>query len=177
MRRLLSTNVPAAVIWVRLLVGAIFLSEGVQKFVFPEALGTGRFLQIGIPAPHLLAPFVGVLEMGCGTLILIGLLTRPAACLLLVNISVALISTKIPILVGHGFWRFALPHLPRYGFWSMAHEARVDVAMWLGCAFLIGVGAGSLSLDAVLMGSGPRRHLASTVRDSRRTADDLNAGP
>lgn len=96
MHRLLSTTAPAAVIWVRLLVGAVFLSEGVQKLLFPEALGAGRFLEIGIPAPHLMAPFVGALEVVCGTLILIGLLRRPAACLLLVNISVALISTKLP---------------------------------------------------------------------------------
>lgn len=159
MGRLLATKAPAAVIWVRLLVGAIFLSEGIQKFLFPDVLGTGRFLEIDIPAPHLMAPFVGVLEVVCGTLILVGLLTRPAACVLLVNISVAIISTKIPILLGYGFWGFALPHLPRYGFWSMAHEARIDVAMWLGCVFLIMVGAGHLSLDALLVRPEPSRRL------------------
>jgi putative oxidoreductase len=158
MRRLLSMSAPAAVIRVRLLVRAIFLSEGVQKFLFPEALGPGRFLEIGIPAPHLMVPFVGGLEVVCGTLILVGLLTRPAACLLLVNSSVAIISTKLPILLGRGFWSFALPHLPRDGFWSMAHEARVDVAMWLGCLVLIIVGAGRLSLDAWLARREPSRH-------------------
>jgi putative oxidoreductase len=158
MHRLLSTQAPAAVIWVRILVGAVFLSEGVQRFLFPEALGTGRFLQIGIPAPHLMAPFVDVLEVVCGTLILVGLLTRLAASLLWMDISVAILSTKIPILLGRGFWGFALPSLPRYGFWSVAHEARTDVAMWLGCLFLILVGAGRLSVDAWLARREPRRH-------------------
>ena len=65
-RRLLGTDAPAAVILVRLIVGAVFLSEGVQKFLFPEALGVGRFSKIGIPAPEIMAPFVGVCETVCG---------------------------------------------------------------------------------------------------------------
>ena len=68
-----------AIILIRLLVGWVFLSEGIQKFLFPETLGTGRFAQIGIPVPWFSAPFVGVVEIGCGILILAGLLTRPAA--------------------------------------------------------------------------------------------------
>jgi uncharacterized membrane protein YphA (DoxX/SURF4 family) len=57
------------------------------------------------------------------------------------------LSTKIPILLGHGFWLFHLPKLQQYGFWSMVHEARVDLCMWLGCLFLIKLGGGALSLD------------------------------
>ena len=97
-----------------------------------------------------MGPFVGGVEIVAGALLLLGLLTRPAALVLLVDISVAIVSTKIPILLGHGFWLFALPKLPHYGFWSMAHEARTDWCMWLGCLFLILVGAGTLSLDALL---------------------------
>jgi putative oxidoreductase len=159
MRKLLTTQAPAAVILVRVLVGAVFLSEGLQKFLFPEALGAGRFLHIGIPAPEIMGPFVGGIEVVCGSVILVGLLTRLAACLLWIDISVAILSTKIPILLGHGFWGFALPSLPRYGFWSMAHEARTDVAMWLGCLFLILVGAGRLSTDAWLARPEPRYDL------------------
>ena len=70
---------PAATLLIRLAVGAIFLSEGVQKFLFPDALGVGRFVKIGIPAPAVMAPFVGVVEIVCGTLVLVGLLTRLAA--------------------------------------------------------------------------------------------------
>jgi putative oxidoreductase len=97
-----------------------------------------------------MGPFVGVVEIVAGSLVLLGLLTRPAALVLLVNISVAIVSTKIPILLGHGFWVFTLPKLQRYGFWSMAHEARTDFCIWLGCLFLAIVGAGTLSVDGWL---------------------------
>jgi uncharacterized membrane protein YphA (DoxX/SURF4 family) len=73
---------------------------------------------------------------------MIGLLTRLAAILLLIDISVAIVSTKIPILLGHGFWGFSLTKLPRYGFLSMIHEARTDLAMWFGLLFLLIVGSG-----------------------------------
>jgi putative oxidoreductase len=134
-QRLLSTNAPAAVILIRLIVGGVFLSEGVQKFLFSDAQGVGRFTKIGIPAPDILAPFVGVFEIGCGALLLLGLLTRLAAIPLIVVMLVAISTTKIPILLNAGFW-------------SMAHEARTDYAMLLGSVFLLMVGAGSWSLDA-----------------------------
>jgi putative oxidoreductase len=154
MKWLLSSHAPAATLLIRILVGAVFLSEGIQKFLYPGELGAGRFARIGIPAPEVMGPFVGVVEIVAGSLLLLGLLTRPAAFMLLVNISVAILSTKIPILLGHGFWLFTLPKLQRYGFWSMAHEARTDLCMWLGCLFLILVAAGPLSFDAILA---PRR--------------------
>ncbi|HEY2971619.1 MAG TPA: DoxX family protein [Pyrinomonadaceae bacterium] len=110
----------------------------------------GRFIKIGIPAPQVMAPFVGVIEIICGTLITLGLLTRLAAIPLIIDISMAILSTKIPILLGHGFWRFSLSKLPTYGFWSMAHEARVDYAMLLGSILLLIVGAGAWSIDARL---------------------------
>ncbi len=150
MERLTSSNAPRAVILIRLLVGGVFLAEGIQKFLFPGELGVGRFGKIGIPRPEVMAPFVGAAEIVCGALLIVGLLTRAAAAVLLIDISVAIVSTKLPILLGHGFGPFSLPKLPRYGFWSMAHEARVDFSMWLGSLFLILVGAGGASLDAVL---------------------------
>jgi len=146
-RRMLSSHGPAASILIRVLVGAVFLSEGIQKFVFAAELGAGRFARIGIPAPDVMGTFVGVVEILAGSLVLLGLVTRLAALVLLVNISVAILSTKIPILLGHGFWVFTLPKLQRYGFWSMAHEARTDFCMWIGCLFLVIVGAGTLSVD------------------------------
>ncbi len=78
-----------------------------------------------------------------------GLLTRAAAAVLLIDISVAIVSTKVPILLGHDFGPFSLPKLPRYGFWSLAHESRTDFSMWLGSLFLIITGAGGISLDAL----------------------------
>lgn len=147
LKRFNTTSAPAAVLLIRVMVGAVFLSEGIQKFLFPDANGVARFAKIGIPAPEVMAPFVGVVEISCGLLILLGLLTRLAAIPLLVNISVALLSTKLPILLGHGFWLFSLPKLPQYGFWSMAHEARTDFSMLLGLLFLLCVGGGAWSLD------------------------------
>src|SRR4029453_11035126 len=104
--------------------------------------GVGRFAKIGIAAPQIMAPFVGVVEIVFGTMILLGLLTRLAAIPLLIDITVAIISTKLPILLGHGFGPFALPKLSQYGLWSMLHEARTDFSMFLGLLFLLIVGAG-----------------------------------
>jgi uncharacterized membrane protein YphA (DoxX/SURF4 family) len=131
---LFSTNGPRATILIRLLVGAVFLSEGIQKFLFPAALGVGRFTKIGIPAPQFFAPFVGVVEIVCGTLLIVGLVTRLAAIPLMIDISVAIITTKIPM-------------LSTAGFWSMAHEARTDYCMLLGLLFLLLVGSGPFSID------------------------------
>jgi putative oxidoreductase len=131
---LLRTTAPRATILVRLLVGAVFLSEGIQKFLFPETLGVGRFIKIGIPNPQFFAPFVGVIEIVCGILLIIGLFTRLAAIPLLIDISVAIVTTKIPM-------------LHKSGFWSMAHEARVDYCMLLGLIFLLLVGSGPFSVE------------------------------
>ena len=151
-KRLLATNAPPSVLLIRLVVGAVFLSEGIQKFIYPAENGVGRFVKIGIPSPELMAPFVGIVEILCGTLILIGFLTRLSTIPLIVDMLVALLSTKIPILLGHGFWGFSLRTLPYYGFWGMLHEARTDLAMLFGSTFLLIVGAGLWSVDARLTG-------------------------
>ena len=124
-----------AIVLVRLAVGAVFLSEGLQKFLFPDTLGVGRFATIGIPWPEFMAPLVGVFEIGCGLLLLLGLFTRLAAIPLIVDMVVAIGTTKVPILA-------------KSGFWSMAHEARTDWAMLLGSLFLLIAGPGPWSLDA-----------------------------
>lgn len=146
-QRIISTNAPASVSLIRLMVGAVFLTEGIQKFLFPNEVGAGRFARIGIPSPEVMGPFVGVVETVCGTLVLLGLLTRIAAIPVIVDMLVAILTTKIPILLGHGFWGFSLRQLPYYGFWGMAHEARTDFAMLLGSLFLLIVGAGAWSID------------------------------
>ena len=97
-----------------------------------------------------MGPFVGLVEIVFGTLIVVGLLTRLAAIPLIVDMLVAILSTKIPILLGHGFWGFSLRTLPYYGFWGMLHEARTDLAMLLGSVFLLIAGAGLWSIDARL---------------------------
>jgi uncharacterized membrane protein YphA (DoxX/SURF4 family) len=161
MRRFFETRAPAATALIRIVIGAVFLTEGIQKFLYPADLGAGRFAKIGIPSPDVMGPFVGGMEIVCGALIIIGLLTRFAAIALLGDMTVAFVSTKIPILLGAGFWGFSLTKLPRYGFLSMMHEARTDLAMWFGLLFLIIVGAGKRSVDSKLASSdaapAPRR--------------------
>jgi len=146
----LETGAPAATILVRIAVGLVFAGEGIQKFLYPEALGAGRFARIGIPAPAVLGPFVGVVELACGLLVLAGLLTRLAAVPLVIDMLVAIVSTKVPILLGHGYWLFSRPSAGGSGLWSMLHEARTDLAMLLCSGFLSITGAGAWSLDALL---------------------------
>lgn len=145
--KLRATAAPRAVILVRIAIGFVFLTEGIQKFLDPTTMGAGRFAKIGIPAPEIMGPFVGTVECVCGALVLIGLLTRLAALALAIDMVVAFVSTKLPILLGHGFAGFADP-TGHVGFWAMAHEARTDVAMLLGSMFLVVMGAGALSVDA-----------------------------
>lgn len=134
---ILRSTAPRATILVRFLVGWVFLSEGIQKFMYPAALGAGRFAKIGIPAPQFFGPFVGWVETVCGALLILGLLTRLAAIPLLIDISVAIVTTKIPMLL-------------KSGFWAAMHGARTDFCMWLGSLFLLIVGAGAWSLDEIL---------------------------
>jgi putative oxidoreductase len=109
-------RVSKALVLVRILVGWVFVSEGIQKFLFPAQLGVGRFAKIGIPSPQLMAPLVGTVEIVCGSLLLLGLFTRLAAIPLLGVILVAIATTKLPMIA-------------KSGMWSMLHEARADFSM------------------------------------------------
>jgi putative oxidoreductase len=135
LERLTHTSAPAATLLIRLMVGGIFLSEGIQKFLFPAEVGAGRFERIGLPAPEVLGPFVGFFEIFCGSLVLLGMFTRIAVLPLLTIMAVAIITTKVPM-------------LEQSGFWKMAHQARNDFSMTLGSLFLLVVGAGPFSWDA-----------------------------
>jgi putative oxidoreductase len=119
---------------IRIAVGCIFLSEGIQKFLFPDQLGAGRFEKIGIPTPDVFGPFVGAMEIICGSLVLIGYYTRLASVPLIIIMVVAISTTKII-------------ELPEKGFWEVAHGARTDFAMLFCNLFLLISGAGKISLD------------------------------
>ncbi len=147
LQKFIQTSASKTTIIIRLMVGAVFLSEGIQKFLFPAARGIGRFEKMGFPNPEFFAHFVGVFEILCGLLLLVGLLTRAAALAMLINMTVAIIVTKIPIAFGDSFGPFVIRELKTYGFWSMAHEIRTDFAMWLGSLFLLIKGAGAFSFD------------------------------
>jgi putative oxidoreductase len=137
LKRMTSTQAPPATLLIRLMVGGVFLSEGIQKFLFPAEVGAGRFAKIGLPSPEFLGPFVGSFEIACGVLVLLGLFTRLAAIPLITIMCVAIYTTKIPILLESGFWK-------------MAHASRNDYAMLTGALFLLIVGAGMWSVDAWL---------------------------
>jgi putative oxidoreductase len=136
---------PAAIALPRLGVGFVFFVSGMLKFLY-ENQGAGRFTKIGLPAPAATAMFVGTVEVVCGLLILFGLFTRLAAIPLVVDMLVAVITTKIPLLYSAGPEPVAA--MPKEGIWAFAYQARLDLTMLLGCAFLVMVGAGAWSVDA-----------------------------
>jgi uncharacterized membrane protein YphA (DoxX/SURF4 family) len=127
-----TTDFPGLII--RLVVGLIFLSEGMQKFLYPETLGSSRFEKLGIHPATFWASFTGCFEIVCALLIIIGLLTRLAVVPLLVIMIVAFVTTK---------W----PELMEKGFWVMAHDGRTDFAMTLLLIFLFIYGSGKPSVD------------------------------
>lgn len=147
-RWLFEASAPRASVLIRFAVGVIFASEGIQKFLYADSQGAGRFAKIGIPAPEVMGPFVGVVELVCGSLLLFGLATRLAALPLAFDMLVALASTKVPILLGHGYWIFAHTFAPKAGFWAFLHESRTDLSMLCGSIFLALVGGDAWSLDA-----------------------------
>jgi len=118
----------------RLMVGWVFLSEGLQKFLFPGALGAGRFAKIGIPLPHFTAPFVGLIEILCGAMLIFGIATLYAVIPLLIDIGVALATTKWPL-------------VHKEGWWAAMHEGRTDFCMLLGLIAIACLGAGRWSFD------------------------------
>jgi uncharacterized membrane protein YphA (DoxX/SURF4 family) len=121
--------------FLRFIVGLVFLSEGVLKFLDPHALGAGRFAKIGIPYPHLAAPFVGVVEIVCGAFLILGIRTTLVAVPLLIDISVAIVTTKWPL-------------LRHQGFWSAMHDSRVDLCMFFGLISILLLGPGSFSVNS-----------------------------
>jgi uncharacterized membrane protein YphA (DoxX/SURF4 family) len=124
-------------ILIRVVVGVVFLTEGILKFTRPVELGVGRFAHIGLPFPHVLAPFVGAVEIASGAALILNLYAGDAALLLFVVILTAIITTKIPILLGRHLGVFAPPKLDHYGFLSFIHEARTDLAMLFGLVAIL----------------------------------------
>lgn len=145
-----------ATLLIRIMVGGVFLSEGIQKFLFPAEVGAGRFARIGIPTPEVLGPLVGAIEIGAGAMVLAGLAVRLAVVPLLGIMAVAFLTTKLPILLGADLGPFRVRQIPYYGWWGLAHEGRTDFAMTLGSLYLLAVGAGAWSLDEIRSRRGVR---------------------
>jgi len=139
--KIIKTDNSKTTIIIRLIVGAVFLSEGIQKFLFPAIRGAGRFEKIGLPSPEFLGSFVGSFEIVCGILILLGLFTRFASIPLITIMLVAIATTKSDIYIEKGFW-------------EVLHASRTDWSMLLGSIFLLVKGGGFWSLDKRLMKDG-----------------------
>lgn len=132
------TTGPAGIVLIRLAVGLIFFTQGILKYIDPN-MGVVRFTRIGFPLPYFTAHFVGTFEIACGLLVLLGLWTRAAAIPLLIVITTAIATTKIPELFR-----------ANQGFWCMVSDARADFAMFCSLLFLISAGGGAWSFDARL---------------------------
>ncbi len=138
LQTILQTDNSKTTLLIRLMIGAVFLSEGIQKFLFPNDLGVGRFSKIGLPFSDFLGSFVGAFEIFCGVLVLIGLFSRLAAIPLILIMLVAIAATKSTFLAEKGFW-------------EMLHGSRTDWAMLLGSIFLLIKGSGWWSIDKRLI--------------------------
>lgn len=137
-QQIITTRNLGAILFIRLMVGTVFLSEGIQKFLFPEIRGAGRFASIGLPNPEFLGSFVGFFEIVCGVFVLLGLVTRLSVIPLIIIMIIAVISTK-------------LPQLESKGIWETLHASRTDFSMLMGSLFLLLVGGGRWSVDQKLI--------------------------
>ncbi len=137
LKKILSADNARTTVLIRLMVGTVFLSEGIQKFLFPAIRGAGRFEGIGLPNPEFLGAFVGGFEIICGVLILLGLFTRLAAIPTITIMLVAISTTKFDILAEKGLW-------------EMLHASRTDWSMLLGSIFLLIKGGGYFSFDRMI---------------------------
>lgn len=150
------TDGPRATLVIRLMAGSVFLWEGVMKFVFANQ-GVGRFTKLGFPYPHLTATADGWFEIIGGLLILGGWLTRPIAVPFIIEMLVAMASTKIPLYLGTS--PLPLPPVPpQIGLWAVLHEIRSEFAQLSCCAFLMLAGPGPWSIDALRSNIQPLPH-------------------
>ena len=139
---------PRSTLLLRLMAGGVFLSEGILKFVYANQ-GVGRFTKLGMPFPHETASFIGTLEIVGGLLLIAGLFTRVIAVPFIIEMVVAILSTKISLYLGTSPLPLP-PALPTVGFWAVMHETRSEYAQILTSIFLLVAGPGGWSLDALL---------------------------
>ena len=142
------TTGPKSTLLLRLMAGGVFLWEGILKFVYTNQ-GVGRFTKLGMPFPTFSANFVASLEIVGGLLLISGLLTRVIAVPFIIEMLVAILSTKISLYLGTSPLPLP-PALPKVGIWAVLHEIRSDYAQIMTVVFLLINGPGRWSLDALL---------------------------
>ena len=138
----------STILLLRLMAGGVFFWEGVLKFVYVNQ-GVGRFTKLGFPNPEVTANFVGTMEIIGGLFLLLGIFTRVIAFYFIIQMIVAVLSTKISLYLGTSPLPLP-PSPPKIGIWAVLHEIRSDYAQILVCLFLLIEGAGRKSLDAFL---------------------------
>ncbi len=138
----------SSILILRLMAGGVFFWEGILKFVYVNQ-GIGRFTKLGFPMPELTANFVGTTEIIGGLFLLFGLFTRFTSFWFIIEMIVAILSTKILLYLGTSPLPMP-PAPPKMGIWAVLHEIRSDYAQLLICLFLLLEGAGKNSLDALL---------------------------
>ncbi len=144
------TEGPSAIILIRLFAGLTFLGEGLLKFIYPS-MGVMRFTLLGFPMPEFTAHAIGLLEIFGGICLLLGLFNNFFALLFAGEMVVAFLSTKITMLLGSS--PLPLPSVPpQSGFWAVVHESRDDYTLLFAMIFLLIMGPGKWSLDALLYG-------------------------
>jgi putative oxidoreductase len=153
--RLFQQEVSPWAIILRLGVGLVFLTEGLNKFIHPGERGPGRFADLGFPAPELVANMIGVVEIIAGTLLILGLFTRVAALVLAGVALTAIVLTKLPVLLGTGIFIFGGVDASFYGIWGFLYEWRLDFTMFVGAIYLVLAGPGKGSLDDRLFDEEP----------------------
>jgi putative oxidoreductase len=139
---------PRATMAIRTMAGTVFLWEGILKFVYANQ-GVGRFTKLGLPFPVFTADFVGGLEIVGGVLLILGLGTRLITIPFIIEMLVAMLSTKPRLFLG----TLPLPPPPvppQVGMWAVLHEVRSEYAQIMSCIFLLISGPGPWSLDAAL---------------------------
>ena len=155
-----TTSGPKATLALRLMAGAVFFWEGLLKFAYANQ-GVGRFTKLGMPMPEVLAPVIAVLEIGGGLLLMSGLGTRLISVPFIIEMIVAMLSTKITLYLG----TYPLPPPPAppvMGGWAVLHEIRSEYAQIMTCIYLLVAGPGPWSLDALLL----RRRRATAAEGS-----------